>query len=66
MVLCANCSKEMTCIKSGVSVIYSGGYHIYSGDKFGCTCGNAVIVTNPTPWNPQTPKKPADHDIVMN
>ena len=66
MVVCTCCGREMSCVKNGVSVIFSGGYHIYTGDKFGCSCGNSVIVTNPTPWNPQTPKKPGEHDIVMD
>lgn len=66
MILCSVCCKEMKCIKSGVSVIYNGGYHVYSGDKFACVCGNTVVVTNPTPWNPRTPIKPQEHDICMS
>lgn len=66
MVLCASCKKEMTCQKSGIRVIYCGGYHIYSGDRYACGCGNSTIVTNPTPWNPENPVIPGEFDIVMS
>lgn len=69
MQICFNCKKEMTCIKSGMKVIYSGGYHVYFGDLFGCSCGNKTVVTSGTPVNPVNPVNPvtpAEFDIVMS
>lgn len=49
MIVCSNCRKEMTCITTGVMVLF-GTNHAYPGDEFQCgDCGNTAIHTNTSP-----------------
>lgn len=50
MKICANCSREMRCVKTGVLCIF-GASHTYAGDLFECpTCLNQMIVTSASPF----------------
>ena len=49
MIVCTRCSKEMSCSRTGVLVLF-GTSHGYAGDEFECpTCGNKTIDTNASP-----------------
>ena len=58
------CGTEMRCLKNSMNTVYESGT-IFSGDKFGCECGNEVVLTaiEPLPFD----MKPAvpDHDVKM-
>lgn len=46
MIVCSTCRKEMTCVSTGVMVLF-GQHHAYAGDEFKCkSCGNTTISTN--------------------
>lgn len=67
MLICPNCKLEMSCIKNGVKVIYSGGFHVYPGDKYKCKgCDAEVILTNHQAYNPEIPVVATGHDVVMS
>jgi hypothetical protein len=46
MNICPICRREMTCVKTGVTVHFGGG-HCYAGDRFRCPkCQSEVVVCN--------------------
>jgi len=70
MIVCINCKKEMKCAKTGTTVRWNEGHHVYAGDKFECSCGASVIVCNQTPYYDEREteliKKTSDkHTIFM-
>ncbi len=50
MRICIPCKKEMTCLKTGIRVVY-GDSHVYAADLFGCPdCGATIANCNRTPY----------------
>jgi DNA-directed RNA polymerase subunit RPC12/RpoP len=50
LVICANCKKEMVCIKTGKTAIFGKG-HCYVGDEFACkTCGAKTLICTGAPY----------------
>jgi len=48
MHICANCKKEMRCIKTGMSIRYTeDGSHVYPADTFECSeCGARIAYSS--------------------
>lgn len=45
MIICANCKRELRCLKNGVGADYGCG-HVYPGDLYICdSCGTKVLST---------------------
>lgn len=49
--ICVNCRKEMTCVKTGMIAIWNGS-HCYSGDNYKCSnCLNRILITSSFPFH---------------
>lgn len=54
MIICSNCSEEMTCVKTGVLVLW-GTNHARQGDEFECgKCHNRTIQANNASYHAST------------
>lgn len=67
MIVCANCKKEMNCIKNGSYVRFKNGHHVYAGDQYQCNeCGATVNVTNGAPYFDPRPPLFEGNDVWMD
>lgn len=64
MKVCTRCKKELTCVKTGITIRYGEG-HCFRGDEYQCAvCGCRVAVCNPSPFH-DTREWPDDELVQM-